>query len=331
MESTCGFIRKLTQLYRRLHGRQTRILQFSSTMRGGKPAIAALPPLSSAVIWIFQISSAVRRGKLATEALPPLSSAVNLIFQFSSAVRGGKLATAALPPLPSAVKSVFQFSSALREGKLEIAFTLRVLVAEIFPSEFSSSFRFFCLLAAPGVGAYFHKMMDGRVRMTIWWLNRRMHGRQTRILQFSSTMRGGKPAIAALPPLSSAVIWIFQISSAVRRGKLATEALPPLSSAVNLIFQLSSAVRGGKQATAALPPLPSAVNSVFQFSSALRGGKLEIAFTLRVLVAEIFQSEFSSSFRFFCLLAAPGVGAYFHKMRDGRVRMTIWENNIESQ
>ena len=60
---------------------------------------------------------------------------------------------------------------------------------------------------------------------------------------------------------------------------------------------------------AALPPLPSAVKSVFQFSSALRGGKLEIAFTLRVLVAEIFQSEFPSSFRFFCLLVAPGVGA----------------------
>ncbi|XXG52257.1 hypothetical protein AAC387_Pa03g0634 [Persea americana] len=78
------FIRTLTRLYRRLHGRQTRIFQFSSTMRGGKLAIAALPPLSSAVSWIFQISSAVRGGKLATEALPPLSSAVNLIFQFSS-------------------------------------------------------------------------------------------------------------------------------------------------------------------------------------------------------------------------------------------------------
>jgi len=153
MERTCGFIRTLTRLYRRLHGRQTRIFQFSSTMRGGKLAIAALPPLSSAVRLIFQVSSAVRGGKLAAEALPPLSSAVNSIFQLSSAVRGGKLATAALPPLPSAVKSVFQFSSALRGGKLEIAFTLRVLVAEIFQSEFSSSFRFFCLLVAPGVGA----------------------------------------------------------------------------------------------------------------------------------------------------------------------------------
>ena len=57
MERTCGFIRTLTRLYRRLHGRQTRIFQFSSTMRGGKLAIAALPPLSSAVRWIFQISS----------------------------------------------------------------------------------------------------------------------------------------------------------------------------------------------------------------------------------------------------------------------------------
>ena len=99
MERTCGFIRTLTRLYRRLHGRQTRIFQFSSTMRGGKLAVAALPPVSSAVNWIFQLSSA------------------------------------------------------LRGGKLEIAFTLRVLVAEIFQSEFPSSFRFFCLLVAPGVGA----------------------------------------------------------------------------------------------------------------------------------------------------------------------------------
>ena len=64
MERTCGFIRTLTRLYRRLHGRQTRIFQFSSTMRGGKLAIAALPLLSSAVKWIFQFSSAVRGGKL---------------------------------------------------------------------------------------------------------------------------------------------------------------------------------------------------------------------------------------------------------------------------
>ena len=47
---------------------------------------------------------------------------------------------------------------------------------------------------------------------------------------------------------------------------------------------------------------------IFQVSSALRGGKLEIAFTLRVHVAEIFQSDFLSFFRFFCLLVAPGSG-----------------------
>ncbi|XXG52239.1 hypothetical protein AAC387_Pa03g0616 [Persea americana] len=78
MERTCGFIRTLTRLYRRLHGRQTRIFQFSSTMRGGKLAIAALPPLSSAVRWVFQVSSGVRGGKPATEG-------------FTAALIGGKL------------------------------------------------------------------------------------------------------------------------------------------------------------------------------------------------------------------------------------------------
>ena len=53
-----------TQLYRRLHGRQTRIFRFSSTMRGGKLEIAALPPFSSAVKLTFQFSSARRGGKL---------------------------------------------------------------------------------------------------------------------------------------------------------------------------------------------------------------------------------------------------------------------------
>ena len=85
-------------------------------------------------------------------ALPPLSSAVNWIFQFSSAPRGGNLAIAALPPLPSAVKSIFQFSSAPRGGKLEIAFMLRAHVAEIFQSGFLSFFPFFCLLVGLGSG-----------------------------------------------------------------------------------------------------------------------------------------------------------------------------------
>ena len=127
------------QVLLRSERRKTGICSFTAARIRGKP--------------VFQFSSAPRGGKLAIAALPPLSSAVNWIFQFSSAVRGGKLATAALPPLPSAVKSAFQFSTALRGGKLEIAFTLRVLVAEIFQSGFSSSFRFFCLLVAPGVGA----------------------------------------------------------------------------------------------------------------------------------------------------------------------------------
>ena len=108
-----------TQLYRRLHGRQTRIFRFSSTLRGGKLEIAALPPLSSAVKWTSQ---------------------------FSSALRGGKLAIAALPPLASAVKSIFRFSSAPRGGKLEIALLLRVHEAEIFQFDFLSFFPLFCLL-----------------------------------------------------------------------------------------------------------------------------------------------------------------------------------------
>ena len=40
---------------------------------------------------MFQFSSAPRGGKLAIAALPPLSSAVKSIFQFSSAPRGGNL------------------------------------------------------------------------------------------------------------------------------------------------------------------------------------------------------------------------------------------------
>ena len=154
MDGSCGFIRTLTQPYRRLRGRQTRIFQLSSTMRGGKPADAALPPLSSAVKWIFQLSSAPRGGKPAVAALPPLSSAVKSTFQFSSAQRGGKLAIAALPPLSSAVKSIFQFSSALRGGKLEIAFTLRAHMAEAFQSDFLSSFySLLLLLGGSWVGA----------------------------------------------------------------------------------------------------------------------------------------------------------------------------------
>ena len=92
------------------------------------------------------------RGKLAIAALPPLSLAVKWIFQFSSARRVGKLATAALPPIPSAVKSIFQLSSTQRGGKLEIVFTPRVHVAKIFKSDFSSFFPFFRLLVGHGSG-----------------------------------------------------------------------------------------------------------------------------------------------------------------------------------
>jgi len=73
-------------------------------------------------------------------------------------------------------------------------------------------------------------------------------------------------------------------------------ALPLLASR---IFQFC----GGKQVVADLPLLSSAVNLSFQFSSAVRGGKLEIAYVLRVRMAEIFQSDF---FSFFSLLLLVG-------------------------
>jgi len=99
---------------------------------------------------IFQFSSALRGGKLAIAALPLISTAVKLIFQFSSALRGGNLETAALPLFSSAVKLIFQLSSALRGGKLEIADMLRVHMAEIFQSDFLSFLPFFCLLVGHG-------------------------------------------------------------------------------------------------------------------------------------------------------------------------------------
>ncbi|KAJ8635011.1 hypothetical protein MRB53_009278 [Persea americana] len=98
MERTCDFIRTLTQLYRRLHWRQTRIFQFSSAARGGKLAISALPPFSPAVSRIFQVSSAVRGGKLALSALPPLSSADLRLYSDTHA---------ALPTLALAANSHF--------------------------------------------------------------------------------------------------------------------------------------------------------------------------------------------------------------------------------
>ena len=197
MERSCDFIWKLTQLYRSLHGRENRILQFSSTLRGGKQAIAALPPFPSAVKLIFQFSSALRGGKLETEALPLLPSAVKLIFHLSSAARGGKLETAALPLLPSAVmlilyfssalrggkletaalrllptavKWIFRFSSAPRGGKLEIADTPRVRMAEIYQSDFLSFFHFFCFLVGHGSRLSSKKWrMDMYVWNTIRW------------------------------------------------------------------------------------------------------------------------------------------------------------------
>ena len=139
-------------LYRRSHRRQSCIFQLSSAPRGGKLAVAALPPFLSAVKTIFQFSSSPTGGKLAISALPPLSSAVKSIFQFSSCPRGGKLAISVLPPLSSAVKSIFQFSSALRGGKMEIADMLRVRMAVIFQCDFLSFFPFFCLLVGRGSG-----------------------------------------------------------------------------------------------------------------------------------------------------------------------------------
>ncbi|KAJ8635010.1 hypothetical protein MRB53_009277 [Persea americana] len=71
MERTCDFIRTLTQLYRRLHGRQTRIFQLCSAARGGKLAISALPPLSPADLRLYSDTHA---------ALPTLALAANSHF-----------------------------------------------------------------------------------------------------------------------------------------------------------------------------------------------------------------------------------------------------------
>ena len=49
LERPCDFIRTLTQLYRRSHRRYNCVFRFSTALRGGKLAVAALPPLSSAV------------------------------------------------------------------------------------------------------------------------------------------------------------------------------------------------------------------------------------------------------------------------------------------
>ena len=153
MERTCDFIRTLTQLYRRLHGRQTRIFQLSSAARGGKLAISALPPLSPAVNYIFQVSSAVRGGKLALSALPPLSSAVNWIFQFSSAVTGGKLAIAALPPLPSAVKSFSSFPPLWEEENWKLHLRCECTWRKSFNPIFCPFFASFACWWLPGRGS----------------------------------------------------------------------------------------------------------------------------------------------------------------------------------
>ena len=66
-------------LYRRSHRRQSCIFQLSSAPRGGKLAVAALPPLSSAVKSIFQFSSALRGGKM--EIADMLRVRMAVIFQ----------------------------------------------------------------------------------------------------------------------------------------------------------------------------------------------------------------------------------------------------------
>ena len=114
-------------------------------MRGGKLAVAALPPLAWEVDPHFPVFLHYEKRKTGSCSFTAALIGGKLIFQFSSALRGGKLAIPALPPLPSAVKSIFQFSSALRGGKLEIAFLQRVHAAEIFQSDFLSFFPLFFL------------------------------------------------------------------------------------------------------------------------------------------------------------------------------------------
>ena len=163
---------------------------------------------------------------------------------------------------------------------------------------------------------------------------------------FTAACMGGKLAFSGFPPLWEEENWqlqlyrrlygrqtrIFQSSSTVRGGKLEIAALPPLQSAVKLIFQVSSALKGGKLAVAGLPLLSSPVKWIFQFSSAVRGGKLEIAVTLRVHLAEIYQSDFLSVFPFLCFLVGHGSRRSSTKWRmDMYVRKAIRWNNMKSQ
>ena len=64
LERPCDFIRTLTQLYRRSHRRYNCVFRFSTALRWGKLAVAALPPLSSAV-------------STAISSLPPLWEEAN--------------------------------------------------------------------------------------------------------------------------------------------------------------------------------------------------------------------------------------------------------------
>ena len=102
----------------------------------------------------------------------------------------------------------------------------------------------------------------------------------------------------------------------MRGGKLAVAALPPLAWEVDPRFPVFLHYEKRKAGScsftaaliAALPPLASAVKSIFWFSSALRGGKLEIAFLQRVHAAEIFQSDFLSFFPLFFLFVGHRSG-----------------------
>ena len=105
MGSSCDFIRTPTQLYRCLHGRQTRIFQFSSTLRGGKRAIEALPLLSWAAEWIFQFSSAQRGGKLE-------------FCGFTAALIGGKMDFPAFLRSERRKTGICSFTAALIGGKV---------------------------------------------------------------------------------------------------------------------------------------------------------------------------------------------------------------------
>ncbi|XXG75404.1 hypothetical protein AAC387_Pa07g3916 [Persea americana] len=122
------------------------------------------------------------------------------------------------------------------------------------------------------------------------------------MFQLSTTLRGGKVTVGALPPLSSAAEQHFLVFLRSERRKTCscsfTAALIGGKVAFPVFLRSDRRKTGNCSFTAAL------IGGIVDFCNfpALRGGKLEIADTLGAHMAVIFQSYFLSFFPFFCLL-----------------------------